>query len=237
MNRKLLLVDDDVEMTALLKELLKLEDFTVEIAHNGTEALAKFNDDIELVLLDIMMPEINGLNVITQLRAKYTVPIILLTAKDDTLDKIIGLELGADDYIVKPFNDRELIARIRSTLRRKYWGTISKNSDDVGKLEYIVDGLRVDVRQRLAYFDNKYIELTETEFNILLKLLEKSGNIISRDVLSESVLGKTFLPFDRSIDVHVSNLRKKLPPRKDGLPWIKTWRSKGYLLVTDNEFL
>lgn len=235
MNKKLLLVDDDIEITTLLKELLELESFTVEIANNGAEALVKFNSSIDLVLLDIMMPELNGLSVLTQLRTKHTVPIILLTAKDDDLDKIIGLELGADDYIVKPFNDRELVARIRATLRRKFWDLSPVEEDDSQPIEYTVDALRVNVRQQLAYFDNKYIELTGTEFQILLKLLEQSGNIISRDVLSESVLGKEFLPFARSIDVHVSNLRKKLPPRKDGLPWIKTLRSKGYLFVIDKE--
>lgn len=237
MNKKLLLVDDDVEITTLLKELLELENFTVEVASNGSEALLKFNDSIDLILLDIMMPDINGLSLLKQLRAKYTVPIILLTAKDHELDKIIGLELGADDYIIKPFNDRELIARIRAILRRKTWDISPTSLDDSAPVEYTVDALKVNVRQQSVYFDNQYIELTGTEFQILLKLLEQSGKIISRDVLSESVLGKEFLPFARSIDVHVSNLRKKLPPRKDGLPWIKTLRSKGYLFIIDKEFV
>ncbi|WP_392552512.1 response regulator [Orbus wheelerorum] len=235
MNKKLLLVDDDLEITALLKELLELECFVVEIAHNGTEALTKFNDTFDLILLDIMMPGVNGLTVLTQLRTKHTVPIILLTAKDNELDKIIGLELGADDYIIKPFNDRELIARIRATLRRKYWDISPLHNGDPTPVEYNIDGLKVNVRQQAAYFENKYIDLTGTEFQILLKLLEQPSKIISRDTLSESVLGKEFLPFARSIDVHVSNLRKKLPTRKDKLPWIKTLRSKGYLFVTNNE--
>jgi len=236
MNKKLLLVDDDPEITVLLKELLELECFTVEIAHNGADALTKFDDTFDLILLDIMMPDINGLTVLTQLRTKHTVPIILLTAKDNELDKIIGLELGADDYIIKPFNDRELIARIRATLRRKYWDISPAAQDNISTpTEYNIEGLKVNVRQQSAYFDNKYIDLTGTEFQILLKLLEKPGKIISRDTLSESVLGKEFLPFARSIDVHVSNLRKKLPSRKAKLPWIKTLRSKGYLFVIDNE--
>ncbi|WP_392561143.1 response regulator [Orbus sturtevantii] len=235
MNKKLLLVDDDLEITALLKELLELECFTVELAHNGADALAKFNNTFDLILLDIMMPDINGLTVLTQLRTKYTVPIILLTAKDNELDKIIGLELGADDYIIKPFNDRELIARIRATLRRKYWDISPTQEDGKTPTEYSIDGLKVNVRQQSAYFEHRYIDLTGTEFQILLKLLEKPGTIISRDTLSESVLGKEFLPFARSIDVHVSNLRKKLPLRNAKLPWIKTLRSKGYLFVIDNE--
>lgn len=234
MNKKLLLVDDDIEITSLLKELLELEGFSVEIANNGAEAFKKFDNTIDLILLDIMMPDINGLSVLTQLRTKYTIPIILLTAKDNELDKVIGLELGADDYIIKPFNDRELIARIRATLRRKFW-EITPPQAQTQSIEYTVDHLRVNARQQVVYFDNKYVNLTSTEFQILLKLLENAGKIISRDELSESVLGKEFLPFARSIDVHVSNLRKKLPPRKDGLPWIKTLRSKGYLLVIDEE--
>lgn len=235
MNKKLLLADDDIEITTLLKELLELEGFTVIVARNGAEAIAIFDQTVDLVLLDIMMPDLNGISVLTQLRTKYTVPIILLTAKDSELDKIIGLELGADDYIIKPFNDRELVARIRATLRRKYWDTASNYPEETMVVGYDVDGLKVNVKQQVIYFNNKYIDLTGTEFQILLKLLEQQGSIISRDTLSESVLGKEFLPFARSIDVHVSNLRKKLPPRENGLPWIKTLRSKGYLFVTDKE--
>lgn len=226
---KLLVVDDDLEIASLLCELLELEGFTVEIANNGIEALEKFDDSIDLVLLDIMMPEMNGFSVLSQLRSKFTVPVIFLTAKDSEFDKINGLELGADDYILKPFNDKELIARINALLRRTRWD----NSSNEKAVQYIIDKLVVNNKQQSVYFDNKYIELTGTEFQVLLKLLENAGNIISRDTLSETVLGKEFIPLARSIDVHVSNLRKKLPPRSDGLPWIKTLRSKGYLFVVD----
>ena len=213
----------------MLCELLELEGFTVEIANNGIEALEKFDDSIDLVLLDIMMPEMNGFSVLSQLRSKFTVPVIFLTAKDSEFDKINGLELGADDYILKPFNDKELIARINALLRRTRWD----NSSNEKAVQYTIDKLVVNNKQQSVYFDNKYIELTGTEFQVLLKLLENAGNIISRDTLSETVLGKEFIPLARSIDVHVSNLRKKLPPRSDGLPWIKTLRSKGYLFVVD----
>ena len=226
---KLLVVDDDLEIASLLCELLELEGFTVEIANNGIEALEKFDDSIDLVLLDIMMPEMNGFSVLSQLRSKFTVPVIFLTAKDSEFDKINGLELGADDYILKPFNDKELIARINALLRRTRWD----NSSNEKAVQYTIDKLVVNNKQQSVYFDNKYIELTGTEFQVLLKLLENAGNIISRDTLSETVLGKEFIPLARSIDVHVSNLRKKLPPRSDGLPWIKTLRSKGYLFVVD----
>ena len=229
---KLLVVDDDLEIASLLCELLELEEFTVEVANNGIEALEKFDDSIDLVLLDIMMPEMNGLSVLSSLRSKFTVPVIFLTAKDSELDKINGLELGADDYILKPFNDRELIARINALLRRARWDTVGNESNEK-PLQYTIDKLVVNTKQQSVYFDDKYIELTGTEFQVLLKLLENKGMTISRDTLSETVLGKEFIPLARSIDVHVSNLRKKLPPRSDGLPWIKTLRSKGYLFVVD----
>ncbi len=230
---KLLIVDDDPDITSLLKELLELEGFQVETANNGVQALSKLDKTIELILLDIMMPEMNGLSVLSQLRTKFTIPVIFLTAKDNEFDRIIGLELGADDYILKPFNDRELIARIKALLRRTQWDN-SANENKDKPLQYVVDKLVVNRKQQSVYFDKKSIELTGTEFQVLLKLLENVGTIISRDTLSETVLGKEFIPLARSIDVHVSNLRKKLPPRADGLPWIKTLRSKGYLLVNDD---
>lgn len=230
---KLLVVDDDPEIASLLSELLELEGFEVETANNGVQALEKFDMSFDLILLDIMMPEMNGLNVLSQLRSKFTVPVIFLTAKDNEYDKIIGLELGADDYILKPFNDRELIARINALLRRTRWDNLVNETDDLPQ-QYTVDKLVLNRKQQSVYYDNKYIELTGTEFQVLLKFLENGGKIISRDTLSETVLGKEFIPLARSIDVHVSNLRKKLPPRSDGLPWIKTLRSKGYLFVIDS---
>ena len=133
---KLLVVDDDLEIASLLCELLELEGFTVEVANNGIEALEKFDDSIDLVLLDIMMPEMNGLSVLSSLRSEFTVPVIFLTAKDSELDKINGLELGADDYILKPFNDRELIARINALLRRAKWDIAGNESSEKPCLLY-----------------------------------------------------------------------------------------------------
>lgn len=235
---KLLLIDDDKDITSLLKELLQLENFDVEVANNGQDALNIFDNSFDLVLLDIMMPGMNGLNVLTELRKQHTVPVIFLTAKDSDLDRIIGLELGADDYIIKPFNDRELIARVRALLRRHEWDrTTRTNNDEKEQNQYTIDKLSVNIQQQTAYFDGVHIELTGTEFQVLQKLLESKGKIISRNTLSESVLGKTFSPLDRSVDVHVSNLRKKLPERSDGLPWIKTLRAKGYLFIFDKDII
>ncbi|MCX8600361.1 MULTISPECIES: response regulator [unclassified Gilliamella] len=228
---KLLVVDDDPEIASLLRELLELEGFDVETANNGVQALEKFDSTIDLILLDIMMPEMNGLSMLSKLRNDFTVPVIFLTAKDDEFDKVIGLELGADDYILKPFNDRELVARINALLRRTRWDNSEESEEK--PLQLTIDKLTVNRKQQTAFFDDQYLELTGTEFQVLLKLLESAGQTISRDTLSETVLGKEFIPLARSIDVHVSNLRKKLPPRSDGLPWIKTLRSKGYLFVVD----
>jgi two-component system, OmpR family, response regulator CpxR len=225
---KLLVVDDDPEIASMLCELLVLEGFDVVVANDGVEALDKFDNSVDLILLDIMMPGMNGLSVLSQLRNKYTVPVIFLTAKDNESDKITGLELGADDYILKPFNDKELVARINALLRRRRW---DNSAEQLAR--YTIDKLVVNRKQQSVLFDNEYVDLTGTEFQILLQLLENAGKIISRDVLSENVLGKEFLPLARSIDVHVSNLRRKLPPRSDGLPWIKTLRTKGYLFVVD----
>jgi two-component system, OmpR family, response regulator CpxR len=232
MSSKLLVVDDDPEITLLLRELLELEGFLVETANNGIQALEKFDSTIDLILLDIMMPEMNGLKFLSQLRGKFTVPVIFLTAKDNEYDKVIGLELGADDYILKPFNDRELIARINALLRRAHWDNVA-NDEAEQPIKYTIDKLNVNRKQQSAFFDNQYIDLTGTEFQVLLTFLENSGRIITREELNEFVLGKDLAPLARSIDVHVSRLRKKLPPRSDGLPWIKTLRSKGYLFVID----
>ncbi|MWP63185.1 response regulator [Gilliamella sp. Pas-s25] len=234
MNSKLLVVDDDQDITLLLRELLELEGYQVEIANNGIEALEKFDRTIDLILLDIMMPEMNGFTLLSQLRGKFTVPVIFLTAKDSEDDKVIGLELGADDYIQKPFNDRELIARINALLRRTRWDNTENDVADK-PIQYTIDKLSVNRIQQSVFFDNKYIDLTGTEFQVLLTFLENAGKIITREKLSESVLGKELVPLARSIDVHVSNLRKKLPHRNDGLPWIKTLRTKGYLFVVDQQ--
>ena len=147
---KLLVVDDDPEIASLLSELLELEGFEVETANNGVQALEKFDMSFDLVLLDIMMPEMNGLNVLSQLRSKFTVPVIFLTAKDNEYDKIIGLELGADDYILKPFNDRELIARINALLRRTRWDNLVNETDDLPQ-QYTVDKLVLNRKQQSVY--------------------------------------------------------------------------------------
>ena len=228
---KILLVDDDKELTSLLQELLNLEDFDVIIAHDGEQALALLDHSIDLLLLDIMMPKKNGLDTLKELRQKYQTPVIMLTARGSELDRVLGLELGADDYLAKPFNDRELVARIKALLRRSNWGE-QQNTDVANSSTVKIDGLELYIGRQEATFNGIALDLTGTEFTLLHLLAKHAGQVISREQLSQDVLGKRLTPFDRAIDMHVSNLRRKLPERLDGHLWFKTLRGKGYLMVT-----
>ncbi|KGQ32092.1 envelope stress response regulator transcription factor CpxR [Gallibacterium anatis] len=236
---KILLVDDDVEFTSLLAEVLAMESFEVEVVHNGEDALHTLDLSYDLILLDIMMPKLGGIETLKQIRQKYTTPVLMLTARGDDVDRILGLELGADDYLSKPFNDRELVARIKAILRRvtkvptpPNVSHIELNNGDDQKTLYFDDIVLYPGRQQVMY-QGKDLELTGTEFALLSMLIRNPGHILSRELLSIEILGKRLTPFDRAIDMHMSNLRKKLPPRKDNLPWFKTLRGRGYLLVTE----
>ena len=226
---KLLLVDDDVELTELLSSLLTLEGFDVQTANNGLEALQKLDESHELVLLDVMMPKLNGLDTLKEIRKVSNVPVMMLTARGDDIDRVLGLELGADDYLPKPFNDRELVARIRAILRRSV--SPSNNVDDTKEI-LSFENVTLYLTRQTAMYDEKNLNLTDYEFKILQRLIESKGDIVTREELSLEVLGKTLSPFDRSLDMHISNLRRKLPERESKLPWLKTLRGKGYLLVT-----
>ena len=226
---KLLLVDDDVELTELLSSLLTLEGFDVQTANNGLEALQKLDESHELVLLDVMMPKLNGLDTLKEIRKVSNVPVMMLTARGDDIDRVVGLELGADDYLPKPFNDRELVARIRAILRRSV--SPSNNVDDTKEI-LSFDNVTLYLTRQTAMYDEKNLNLTDYEFKILQRLIESKGDIVTREELSLEVLGKTLSPFDRSLDMHISNLRRKLPERESKLSWFKTLRGKGYLLVT-----
>lgn len=232
---RILLVDDDTELTELLSELLGLEGFDVDVAHNGEEGLAKLERGYDLILLDIMMPVLNGIEMLKQLRQKYSTPVLMLTARGDDIDRILGLELGADDYLAKPFNDRELVARIKAIFRRsgmKNAQDIELNAEDDRK-EIDFNGLHLHSGRQQVTYEGKDLDLTGTEFALLDIMIRNPGTILSRELLSMEVLGKRLTPFDRAIDMHMSNIRKKLPERPNGLPWFKTLRGRGYLLVTD----
>ena len=234
---KILLVDDDIELTDLLAEVLRLTGFEVEVANNGQEALDKLNESHQLVLLDIMMPVLNGIETLKKIRQTSNVPVMMLTARGEEIDRVLGLELGADDYLPNPFNDRELVARIKAILRRATPAEKEniQNSTALSSEENTLEfcGLVLHSGLQQASYKGQDLGLTGSEFALLHKLVLRPGQIVSREELSMNVLGKHLSPFDRSIDMHMSNLRKKLPERDNGLPWLKTLRGRGYLLVCE----
>jgi two-component system response regulator CpxR len=225
----ILLVDDDTELTSLLKDILRFEGFNVTEANTGEEGLAALTGDIDLILLDVMMPKMNGMEMLKKLREEWQTPVLMLTAKGEEIDRVIGLELGADDYLPKPFSDRELLARIRAILRRTGHSNHSKNGDQLTFMDITVYPGRQE-----AYCGDALLELTTTELALLSHLIQRPGKSLSKETLSLDVLGKRLAPFDRALDMHVSNLRKKLPERTDGKPRIKTLRGRGYLLVEEH---
>lgn len=230
---KILLVDDDVELTELLAELLALEGFRIDVVHNGQQALDKLDLTYDLVLLDVMMPVLNGIETLKRIRQRYAIPVLMLTARGEDIDRILGLELGADDYLAKPFNDRELVARIKAILRRSLsQPTGDLPAEQADTQQYIeFAGLTIYPLRQQAYYKQQEINLTGTEYGLLQYLITNAGNVLSREELCTKILGKNLTPFDRSIDMHMSNLRKKLPEREDNLPWFKTLRGRGYLLI------
>jgi ompR protein len=235
---KILLVDDDVGLVELLAQVMELEGFTIDIANNGQEALEKLDSSHDLILLDVMMPVLNGIETLKRIRQKFETPVLMLTARGDEIDRVIGLELGADDYLPKPFNDRELVARMKAILRRSHNKADAEAvdqsvpSDEHKPLEF--QGITLYPGRQQAVYHGKDLDLTGTEFLLLQMLIRNPGQILSRDLLSMEVLGKRLSPFDRAIDMHMSNLRKKLPARDDSSPWFKTLRGRGYLLMVAN---
>ncbi len=225
----ILLIDDDTELTSLLKEVLTFEGFIVSEANDGEAGLAALNKDIDLILLDVMMPKLNGTETLKRIREKWETPVLMLTAKGEEIDRVIGLELGADDYLPKPFSDRELLARIRAILRRTQTVSHTRASDSLEYRDIIIYPGKQE-----AYCQNQLLELTTTEFALLAHFVAHPGETITKEELSLDVLGKRLAAFDRAIDMHVSNLRKKLPERSDGKPRIKTLRGRGYLLVEED---
>lgn len=228
----ILLIDDDTELTALLKEVLSFEGFDVSEANNGEQGLDQLSADIDLVLLDVMMPKLNGMETLKRLRETWQTPVLMLTAKGEEIDRVIGLELGADDYLPKPFSDRELLARIRAILRRTQHSAENKANKAPDCIEY--QDIQVYPGKQEAYCQGQLIELTTTEFALLSHFIQHPGQTVTKQTLSLDVLGKRLAAFDRAIDMHVSNLRKKLPERADGKSRIKTLRGRGYLLIEED---
>lgn len=231
MNR-ILIIDDDEELCELVSEYLTEEGFQVEAFYDGESGLEKaLKNENDLVILDVMLPKKNGFDVLCELRLKSKIPVLMLTARGDDTERIVGLETGADDYLAKPFNPRELVARLRAILRRTENLSNSKQID-ADKIQ--VDEVEIQMSARSAKKSGAELSLTSVEFDLLTMLLRDAGKIIKKEDLSEKVLERKLSPYDRSLDMHVSNLRKKLGERKDGTDYIKTIRSVGYIYTVNS---
>jgi two-component system response regulator CpxR len=228
---EVLLIDDDVELCEMLTQYLGRYDFQVSAVHRGDAGLeAARNRGWDMILLDVMLPGMDGFEVLKNIRTFSTGSVLLLTARGEDVDRIVGLELGADDYLAKPFNARELLARIRAIRRRT---AMPASAEERTALS--VDGLMLDRAARTVHMQGELLDLTDVEFALLEVLMRSPGKVVDRDTLSEEVLGRSFNPFDRSLDMHVSRLRKKLA-REAGAGGgaedrVKTVRGAGYQLV------
>jgi DNA-binding response OmpR family regulator len=226
---KVLLVDDDVELADLLREYLQREGFDTDAVHDGTSGVARALDGgYDIVVLDVMMPGLDGVEALRRIRLASRVPVLMLTARGDDVDRIVGLELGADDYVPKPCTPRELAARLRAILRR------ARPADTGAADEPLAAGpLSLWPGKRLARWRGEALSLTSTEFSLLEVLARQAGRVVGKAELSEQALGRPLARFDRSIDVHVSSLRQKLGQRGDGRSWIETVRGRGYQFLLD----
>lgn len=226
--RRILLIDDDVDLAALLGEYLESEGFLVEAVSNGADGIVRALEGApDIVVLDIMMPGMSGIDVLRRLRESSDVPVLMLTARGDEIDRVIGLELGADDYVAKPCFPRELVARLRAILRRQTGP--SHNGPAVAPI-LRAGQLEIQVPERRALWQGAELELTPTEFNILVLLVRSGAAVATKDELSLRGLGRARQSYDRSIDVHVSNLRLKLEVATAGHAGIETVRGVGYRL-------
>ena len=222
---QILIIDDDVALCELVKEYLEPLGFEVEPVHRGDlGARRALEGEHSLVVLDVMLPGLNGFEVLRKIRSESRIPVLMLTARGDDVDRIVGLEIGADDYLPKPFNPRELTARIRAILRRA-----TSNEPSPIATAVSVGDIQLDPGTRVVKRAGENIELTAVEFDLLEKLLRGSGRIITREELSNDVLHRSLSPFDRSIDMHISNLRRKLGHNFGELERIKTVRGVGYI--------
>jgi len=226
-----LLIDDDVELVTMFAEYLAQEGFAVSCVHNGQEgARAALSGEYAIAILDVMMPGTNGIDALRLIRAGSRIPVLMLTARGDDADRILGLELGADDYVAKPCTPRELTARVRAILRRTQ--AAPESASGAGAV-LTVGKLTMYPEQRRASWDGAPVELTSTEFNLLEVLARNAGRAVSKNELSEQGLGRPLARFDRNIDVHLSSLRHKLGPLADGRSCLQTIYRQGYQLIRD----
>lgn len=224
-NAQILMIDDDRELGAMITDFLATDKLAVTVRNTGEQGIEAFKaGSFDLLILDIMMPGISGLEVLKKIRQSSAVPVIMLTARGDDVDRIIGLEFGADDYLPKPFNPRELVARIKAILRRAQPQTDEEQVLELGEI-------RLDTRTHKAAVGNQELKLTGTEYEILKCLLETPGKVVNKEYLSERALGRRLLPYDRSVDTHISNLRGKLEKAGNRNETIQNQRGVGYLLI------
>lgn len=222
---RILLADNDVELSDMLVDYLMEEGFEVDTAYDGDVALNKaLANQYDLLILDVMMPNRNGFDVLRELRAQSLLPVLMLTARGDDVDSIVGLELGADDYLAKPSNPRVMVARIRAILRRAETHNGGERIDQIA-----LDDIVMHTGSRIVMRGNHLISMTSTEFSVLDVLLREAGNVVTKASLSERALGRKLSRYDRNLDMHVSNLRRKLGPQSNGQERIKTVRGVGYI--------
>lgn len=224
----ILIIDDDTELSSMLGEYLTAEGIAVEYAFDGKQGVdAALGNPFDAIILDVMMPELDGFEVLRRIRSESTVPVLMLTAKGDDIDRIVGLEIGADDYLPKPFNPRELLARLRAILRRTQLNSQSATQQNQQTNIQHIGPLQINSSSRTVVANGKTLDLTSTEFNLLNTLVKHAGHVVSKESLSEYGLSRTLEKYDRSIDMHMSNLRKKMALHKlDSM--IITVRGHGY---------
>ncbi|MBS1794335.1 MAG: response regulator transcription factor [Acidobacteria bacterium] len=229
-ENRILMIDDDLKLCRLVKDYLGAFGFAVEAAHTGPDGLDKARDPrFDAVILDVMMPGLDGFSVLKKLREFSNVPVLMLTALGDESDRIVGLEIGADDYLPKTFSTRELLARLRAVTRRAKL----MNEHPAPATELANGGLYINAATREAKLDGAALVLTALEFDLLFCLMKSAGRVLDRDRLLDEIAGRSYDVFDRSVDVHISSLRKKLGDDPKNPRYIKTIRSVGYLLVSE----
>lgn len=227
---RILMIDDDVKLCRLVKDYLAPFGFSVETAHDGASGLEKVKaDEFAAVILDVMLPEMDGFEVLKQIRQTSGVPVLMLTALGDESDRIVGLEIGADDYLPKTFSTRELLARLRAVTRRSQMAAQTKTHAE----ELSINDIYINCATREVRQNGRQVILTALEFDLLACLARSSGRVLDRDRLLDEIAGRNYDVFDRSIDVHVSSLRRKLGDDPKNPRYIKTIRSVGYMLVPE----
>jgi two-component system response regulator CpxR len=229
----ILVIDDDVEMCGMLAEYFQSEGLQVETVHNGELGLKRaLSGEHSLIVLDLMLPKISGIELLRRLRTESNARVLLLTARGEDLDRILGLEVGADDYLPKPFSAREMLARIRAILRRPETGLAAKSQ---APLRIVLGDVEMDKGTRTVRRAGYNVGLTALEFSLLELLLRMAGQVVTRERVATTVLGRQLSPFDRSIDVHISKLRRKLGRQSRGQERIKSIRSVGYIYTAPTQ--